>query len=69
MKKSIIGMILFISVVSLSAEKERREIEILNVEAQMQKTDKMESYRSKKDIAWHKTEYNKVYKYLNKTKK
>ena len=35
----------------------------------MERADKIESYRAKKDVAWHKTEYNKVLKYLNKTRK
>ena len=33
------------------------------------KADKIESYKAKKDLAWHKTEYNKVLKYLNKSRK
>lgn len=36
---------------------------------EMEKAEKIESYKAKKDLAWHKTEYNKVLKYLKKTKK
>lgn len=60
---------LFLGVVSLSAKKEKKEIEIPNIEVQMEKADKIESYKAKKDLAWHKTEYNKVLKYLNKSRK
>ena len=54
---------------SISAKKTKQEIQIPDVEAQMEKADKIENYRAKKDVAWHKTEYNKVLKYLNKKKK
>ena len=43
--------------------------EMPDMQAQMEKADKIENYRAKKDVAWHKTEYNKVLKYLNKTRK
>ena len=33
------------------------------------KAEKIESYKAKKDNSWHKTEYNKVLKYLARTKK
>ena len=69
MKKSIIAMLIIVSCVSLAAKKNKQEIEVPNMEAQMKKTDKIENYRAKKDVAWHKTEYNKVLKYLNKSKK
>ena len=36
---------------------------------EMERAEKIESYRAKKDLAWHKTEYNKVLKYLKKVKK
>ena len=39
------------------------------VALEMERADKIESYKAKKDRAWHKTEYNKVLKYLKKTKK
>ena len=69
MKKSIIAMLIIVSCISLAAKKNKQEIEVPNIEAQMEKADKIENYRAKKDVAWHKTEYNKVLKYLNKTKK
>ncbi len=68
-KKITIIFMLFLGVVSLSAKKEKKEIEIPNIEVQMEKADKIESYKAKKDLAWHKTEYNKVLKYLNKSRK
>ncbi|ACZ10547.1 Uncharacterised protein [Sebaldella termitidis] len=69
MKKSIIAMLIIVSCISLAAKKNKQEIEVPNIEAQMEKADKIENYRAKKDVAWHKTEYNKVLKYLNKSKK
>ena len=69
MKKSIIAMLIIVSCISLAAKKNKQEIEVPNREAQMEKADKIENYRAKKDVAWHKTEYNKVLKYLNKKKK
>ena len=69
MKKIIIAVMVSVSVISLSAKKVKAEPEMPSIEAQMEKADKIESYRAKKDVAWHKTEYNKVLKYLNKTRK
>ena len=69
MKKSVIAMLIIVSCISLAAKKNKQEIEVPNIEAQMEKADKIENYRAKKDVAWHKTEYNKVLKYLNKSKK
>ena len=69
MKKSIIAMLIIVSCISLAAKKNKQEIEVPNMEAQIEKADKIENYRAKKDVAWHKTEYNKVLKYLNKKKK
>ena len=69
MKKTTIVFLLFLGVVSLSAKKEKQETELPNIEAQMEKADKIESYKVKNDLAWHKTEYNKVLKYLNKSRK
>ena len=40
-----------------------------DIALEIEKADKIESYKAKKDLAWHKTEYNKVLKYLKKTKK
>jgi hypothetical protein len=69
MKKVVILLLLSISVFSISAKKAKQEAQIPDVEAQMEKADKIENYKSKKDVAWHKTEYNKVLKYLNKRNK
>jgi hypothetical protein len=62
-------MLIIIGSINLSAKKIKQEIEVPDIEAQMEKADKIENYRAKKDVAWHKTEYNKVLKYLNKNKK
>jgi hypothetical protein len=69
MRKGIFVLLALLSVVSMSAKKDKQEIQFPDVEAQMEKADKIESYRAKKDVAWHKTEYNKVLKYLNKKSK
>ena len=69
MKKIMIGIMLVSGIVSFSAKKDKTIPEMPDVNAQMEKADKIENYRAKKDVAWHKTEYNKVLKYLNKTKK
>ena len=68
MKKVIVILLVSISMFTIAAKKNKQEIEVPNMEAQMEKADKIESYRAKKDLAWHKTEYNKVLKYLNKRK-
>ena len=70
MKKTVIGALMVISILTLGAEKGKTtEPAVPDFEAQMEKADKIENYRAKKDVAWHKTEYNKVLKYLNKKKK
>ena len=69
MNKSIIVILVIVSCVSLAAKKNEKTPGIPDMGAQMEKADKMESYRAKKDVAWHKTEYNKVLKYLNKSRK
>ena len=68
MKKTIIFLLVLTSVLAVSADKTKKEPEMPDVQTQMEKADKIESYRAKKDVAWHKTEYNKVLKYLNKRK-
>ena len=68
MKKTIIFLLVLTSVLAMSADKTKKEPEMPDVQTQMEKADKIESYRAKKDVAWHKTEYNKVLKYLNKRK-
>ena len=69
MKKLIIAVLMALSIMSLGAKKVKAEPEMPDIQAQMEKADKIESYRAKKDVAWHKTEYNKVLKYLNKSRK
>lgn len=69
MKKIIIVMLIITGSFSTAAKKSDKSIEIPNMEAQMERVDKIESYRAKKDVAWHKTEYNKVLKYLKKSRK
>ena len=69
MKKLIIAVLMALSIMSLGAKKEKAIPEMPDMQAQMEKADKIENYRAKKDVARHKTEYNKVLKYLNKTRK
>ena len=68
MKKTIMGALMVMSALTLSAEKGKKEPVVPDVEAQMERADKIESYKAKKDDAWHKNEYNKVLKYLKKKK-
>ena len=68
MKKIMIMALMALNVMALAEKKPKAEPVIPDVQAQMEKADKIESYRAKKDVAWHKTEYNKVLKYLNKKK-
>ena len=68
MKKIMITALMTLSIVALAEKKPKIEPTIPDVQVQMEKADKIESYRAKKDVAWHKTEYNKVLKYLNKKK-
>ena len=68
MKKLMMTALMVLSVTALGAMKPKAEPVIPDVQTQMERADKIESYRSKKDVAWHKTEYNKVLKYLNKKK-
>ena len=68
MKKTIMGALMVMSALTLSAEKGKKEHVVPDVEAQMERADKIESYKAKKDDAWHKNEYNKVLKYLKKKK-
>ena len=67
MKKIILSLLMLVSALLISADKTKKVTE-QDVQAQMEKADKIESYKAKKDVAWHKTEYNKVLKYLNKRK-
>ena len=69
MRKSIIVFLIIIGSISMADKKNIQKTEIPDMEAQMEKADRIESYRAKKDVAWHKTEYNKVLKYLKKSGK
>lgn len=69
MKKIIFLLSLVVGIVYAADKTKVKSVEVLDVQAQMERADKIESYRAKKDVAWHKTEYNKVLKYLNKKKK
>ncbi len=69
MKKIIIIMFVIMGCFLLAAKKNEKTPEIPDMNEQMERADKVENYRAKKDVAWHKTEYNKVLKYLNKSKK
>ena len=69
MRKSIIVFLIIIGSISMADKKNIRKTEIPDMETQMEKADRIESYRAKKDVAWHKTEYNKVLKYLKKSGK
>ena len=58
----------FLIVFGAVSEKKKKNVKT-DVALEMERADKIESYKAKKDLAWHKTEYNKVLKYLKKTKK
>ena len=68
MKKIIFLLSLVVGIVYAADKTKVKNVEVPSVEVQMERANKIESYRSKKDVAWHKTEYNKVLKYLNKRK-
>ena len=68
MKKIIFLLSLVVGIVYAADKTKVKNVEVPSVEVQMERANKIESYRSKKDVAWHKTEYNKVLKYLNKKK-
>ena len=68
MKKLMMTALMVLSVTALGAKKPKAEPVIPDVQKQVEKAYKIDSYNSKKDVAWHKTEYNKVLKYLNKRK-
>ena len=68
MIKIMTTALMALRVMALADKKPKAEPVVPDVQTQMEKADKIESYRAKKDVAWHKTEYNKVLKYLNKKK-
>ena len=57
-------LIVFVAVSAAESKNVKTDVAL-----EMERADKIESYKAKKDLAWHKTEYNKVLKYLKKTKK
>ena len=61
-----VSLVIFGAVFASAAENKNVKSDIIS---EMERADKIESYKAKKDTAWHKTEYNKVLKYLKKTKK
>lgn len=65
MKKVLFIFLAAFGVIS-AAENKNTEV---NFTSEMERAEKIKSYKEKKDLAWHKTEYNKVLKYLNKVKK
>ena len=68
MKKLMIIALTAFSAMMLGVEKSKTEPVVPDVQVQMEKADKIESYKAKKDSAWHKNEYKKVLKYLKKKK-
>ena len=67
MKKFIFVTTIIIGCFTPAAKKVNQKPELPNIEQQMEKAEKIAEYKAKKDVAWHKTEYNKVLKYLNKS--
>lgn len=68
MKRIFLVFFIILGTISFSSKKDPG-IVIPDIERQMEKADKIESYKAKKDLAWHKAEYGKVIKFLNKSKK
>ena len=69
MKKLIFVTAIIMSCFTLAAKKDNQKLKLPDIEEQMEKADKISNYKAKKDVAWHKTEYNKVLKYLKKNQK
>ncbi|WP_435309459.1 hypothetical protein [Sebaldella termitidis] len=69
MRKLILVITIMMSCFILAAKKDNQNLKLPNIEEQMKKADKISDYEAKKDVAWHKTEYNKVLKYLKKNQK
>ena len=68
MKKIFLVTIILSSFI-FAQEEVNKEVKEENLSVSTEKEDKIQSYISQKDSAWHKTEYNKVLKYLMKNKK
>ena len=69
MRKLILVITIMMSCFILAAKKDNQNLKLPDIEEQMKKADKISDYEAKKDVAWHKTEYNKVLKYLKKNQK
>ena len=69
MRKLILVITIMMSCFILGAKKNNQNLKLPDIEEQMKKADKISDYEAKKDVAWHKTEYNKVLKYLKKNQK
>ena len=69
MRKLILVITIMMSCFILAAKKDNQNLKLPNIEEQMKKADKISDYEAKKDVAWHKTEYNKLLKYLKKNQK
>ena len=65
MRITLLAFLIVFGAVSAAENKNAKTDPVLETE----RAEKIESYKAKKDLAWHKTEYNKVLKYLKKTKK
>jgi hypothetical protein len=65
MRIVLFAFLMMLGAVSAATGKEIKD----DLTSKMEKAEKIERYKLKKDLAWHKTEYNKVIKYLNKSKK
>ncbi len=69
MKKLIFVTAIIMSCFTVAAKKDNQKLKLPDIGEQMEKADKISNYKAKKDVAWHKTEYNKVLKYLKKNQK
>ena len=67
MKRIFLVFFIILGTVSFSNKKDS-DIVLPDIERQMEKADKIESFKAKKDLAWHKSEYGKTIKFLNKSK-
>ena len=68
MKKLLLIVTIFSSII-FAKEETYKETKEIKPETSIEKEEKIQSYVSQKDSAWHRNEYNKVLKYLMKNKK
>ena len=68
MKKLLLMVSIFSSII-FAKEETNKEMKEVKLETSMEKEEKIQSYVNQKDSAWHRNEYNKVLKYLNKSRK